>query len=498
MGRILVTKYHLIALSLIGVLPHFTGLWNVELKAGIGFQIIANLVAASAFVVFYSSIAELTSTFPFAGGSYAFARCTVGFYLGYLVGCIEVFYYILLLVYTNGAMLVFIRGDNITIWKNQNYIILALFVSNFVMCISKKWVYNMFVILAIYGLSMNLIYVFGSIQFVDFNTWAYIPRHTDDDTLQFVISDDDNGHVASSSEGGGLLLNITTQRVFQAFTTILWVYKGLEFINLMSEDVVAPSTMIPLAQVIGTVALVVFNTSVPVIGASMYPGIERLIKLASACSPGFSRIFNVTHDTATYMALPMLFGLSNLTCYSITKLIAAMAESRLFPRVLAKRVWSTRTPVYALGLTCCMALLVLGFMAVAAEKYFPHFTTITGVFSLLTYCMQLLGFIVLRLKLSAFSREFRSPFGIPGAIFCMIVFLAGICCALSITHRGFPTIVIGIVYVTVASAYYFWFAKHSQTFSADEKAVVLPAHVGIKNANGESKVETCFFNNSAD
>lgn len=487
MARIHVTKFHLIALSIVGILPHSTGLWNFELKAGIGVQIIANLVAAVAFVVFYSSIAELTSTFPFAGGSYAFARCTVGFYPGYLIGCIEVLYQTLLLVWTNAAMIVFIRGDDPTIKKYEAYIGFALFISNFATCISKKWIYNLFVFLAIYGLSMNLIYIFGAIQYSDFSRWAYLPRHTDDDAVQVVIAADDNAYVDPSRGSSSFLFVIASQRIFEAFSTTLWTYKGLEYVNLMSEDVIAPRSMIPLAQMIGVATLVIFNTSIPVIGSSMYPGIERLIKLASPSSPGFSQIFNVTHRTATLIALPVLYGSSTVTCYSLTKLIAAMAESRLFPKFLGRRAWNTRTPIFALGAACCISLFVLLGMGLTAQKDFPHFTTIIGVYALLTYCMQSVSFIVLRLKLSTFPREFRSPFGIPGAIVCMVVFFAGIGCALSVSKRTIPAIVVGVVYIVAVSSYYFWFAKHSQTFSAEEKAVVLPAHVGIKNANGEHR-----------
>lgn len=493
MGRILVTKYHLIALGLVGILPHSTGLWNFELKAGIGVQIIANLVAAAAFIIFYGSIAELTSTFPFAGGSYAFARCTVGFFLGYLIGCIEVLYYALLLVWTNGALIVFIRRNNVTVWRNENCIIMALFISNFIICISKKWVYNLFVVLAIFGVCMNLIYIFGSIQFLDFNSWAYLPNHTEDDTLQLLLADDDNGFVDPHSPSKGVIFNIVTQRICEAFSNTLWTYKGLENVNLMSEDVVAPRKMIPLAQMIGVAALVLFNASIPVIGASMYPGIERLIKLSSPNSPGYSQIFNVTHNTATMIALPILYGMSTVICYSLTKLIAAMAESRLFPHVLARRVWSTRTPIFALGVACCAALLILIVMALVDQSDFPQFSTILGVYALFTYCMQLISFIVLRLKLSSFPREFHSPFGIPGALFCMVIFLAGIACSLAVPHRTVPTIVVGIIYVAVVSMYYFWFAKHEQTFSVEEKAVVLPAHVGIKNANGELFFSVCLF-----
>lgn len=487
MGRILVTKYHLIALSLVGILPHSTELWNFELKAGIGMQIIANLVVAGAFVIFYSSIAELTSSFPFAGGSFAFARCTVGFYPGYLVGCIEVLYYTLLLVWTNGAMMVLLRRDSAVLWTNRNYVLVGLFVSNFVMCISKKWVYSAFAFLAVFGLCINLIYIFGSIQFLDFSRWAYLPHHTDDDTLQPFSADDDDGYVNPKNPSSGVLFNVVSRRIFEAFSTTVWTYKGLENVNLMSEDVVTPRSMIPLAQMIGMAALVLFNTSIPVIGASMYPGIERLIKLPSPNSPGLAQIFNVTHSTANYVLLPMLYGMSTVTCYSLTKLIAAMAESRLFPKVLARRVWNTQTPIFALGSACITAMIVVVALGLTAPKDFLHFSTIIGVYAVLTYCMQLVSFIVLRLKLSPFPREFRSPFGILGAIVCMVVFLAGIACALSIGHRTIPAIAVGLIYVAAVSVYYFWFAKHSQAFSEDEKAVILPAHVGIRNANGKNR-----------
>jgi hypothetical protein len=47
------------------------------------------------------------------------------------------------------------------------------------------------------------------------------------------------------------------------------------------------------------------------------------------------------------------------------------------------------------------------------------------------------------------------------------------------------TIPVVLVYLGIVSAYYQLWARDRQTFSAEEKMVMLPAHVEIRDANGK-------------
>jgi hypothetical protein len=91
-GKYFANKYQLLALCVMGSLGNVQGYWNVMSgSSGLGAEIICSIVFGVAIVLYYFCVSELSSTFPFAGGSYALARCTLGFFPGYLVGCLEAF-----------------------------------------------------------------------------------------------------------------------------------------------------------------------------------------------------------------------------------------------------------------------------------------------------------------------------------------------------------------------------------------------------------------------
>jgi hypothetical protein len=155
----------------------------------------------------------------------------------------------------------------------------------------------------------------------------------------------------------------------------------------------------------------------------------------------------------------------------------AMSDSKLLPRTL-------RRPLYAL-LWGNLASLVSLIPAMVDVTFLLLWPCIIGIYALLSYCIQIYGFLILRLKLESLPREFRSPFGVAGAAYSFAVFLLGIVSGLSCRAETMTTIVVIAVYLVVMSVYYHAYAKHAQTFSAAEKILVLPAHVVILNANGK-------------
>jgi ethanolamine permease len=195
--------------------------------------------------------------------------------------------------------------------------------------------------------------------------------------------------------------------------------------------------------------------------------------------PGFAQILNLTGSRAIWIIVPIIYGNGSATCYALMKLIASMSRSRLLPGVLSQR------PVFSL-LGGIIASLIALFPAIVDTSILLVWPSIIGVCALLTYCIQLFSFMVLRLKLDSLPREFRSPFGIFGTIFSTIVFLIGIISGLSVRSEALTAVSVIVVYLTLMSLYYRFHAKHVQVFSDAEKLVVLPAHVGILNTNGKA------------
>ncbi|ETV84346.1 hypothetical protein H257_03582 [Aphanomyces astaci] len=68
--------------------------WNLGLAAGTLSYGIAVGLMGSAYLCLSLSMAEVTSMVPFAGGAYGLGRCTLGYYVGFILGCCEFLEYI--------------------------------------------------------------------------------------------------------------------------------------------------------------------------------------------------------------------------------------------------------------------------------------------------------------------------------------------------------------------------------------------------------------------
>jgi hypothetical protein len=68
--------------------------WNFGLVAGFGSCCISYCIVSCAYLALCCCTSELTSALPFAGGAYGLARCSLGFYCGFMVGCSEALEYI--------------------------------------------------------------------------------------------------------------------------------------------------------------------------------------------------------------------------------------------------------------------------------------------------------------------------------------------------------------------------------------------------------------------
>jgi amino acid transporter len=176
-----------------------------------------------------------------------------------------------------------------------------------------------------------------------------------------------------------------------------------------------------------------------------------------------------------------MFGGGLTVCYAYSKLIAAMADSKLLPAILSRRTTGTAAPIYSLIFGQVIGLLFCVY-AVLLSSDAMQWPNITAFCAFITYSIQMCGFVVMKTKLAHFKKEFSSPFGVAGGLFGLLVFVIGMFSCL-IYHNKRLSIV--AVYLILVSVYYGVYARHKQTFSNAEQLVVLPAHVEIRNANGE-------------
>mmetsp|Transcript_28876 Transcript_28876/g.48477 ORF Transcript_28876/g.48477 Transcript_28876/m.48477 type:complete len:120 (+) Transcript_28876:48-407(+) len=76
--------WHIFFFTITFVMGDLVVTWNHGLKSGFWEYLIANTMIGLAYVGLVLCQAEMTSMLPFSGGTYGFARVTLGPFVGYL------------------------------------------------------------------------------------------------------------------------------------------------------------------------------------------------------------------------------------------------------------------------------------------------------------------------------------------------------------------------------------------------------------------------------
>jgi ethanolamine permease len=484
--RFYANQYQLLAFSLLGSLCNIDAGWNIMVGSGLGVQMICSIVFGLAFLLYYFSVSELSSTFPFAGGSFALARCTLGFFPGYLVGCLEVFYYVLCLALFNAAVANYITLAFPEVSAYLIVFVLLVFVVQCGLCSSRRLFWASVTVIGATAFVLNVIYVFGAIRYAHIYRWGYSTHASNDDRLVFNgIDDNFSNTTLTLASGGGSLFVGSGAKFFRSIPPSLGAYVGPEFVNFACDDVRQPRKQVPIAQIGCALVMLVFNVVMPILASSMAPGAMRVANQLNPLVPSLAQVFGLSRAHALSLELPGLFGMCLCTCYALSKLIVSMAESRLFPPYFAGRREKTGVPLRATVLGLVVALICLVVPAMINVEWLLNYSNIIAILILLVDGTQLIGFIILRIKLSRFPRQFVSPFGICGALVALSAFALSVLSSIGFRADSPTSDTVILVYLAIVAAIYYFVGQHVQKFSAVEKAVMLPVHTEIKAVNGK-------------
>lgn len=425
--------------------------WNAGLQAGLYSYFIAYLLIASAYITLCCCTSEITGALPFAGGAYGLSRCTLGFFSGFMIGCCEALEYIAYVassVVALGLMIV----DIVPALAGLEPIIHALFYITALFFHIRGdrtfWIFNL--VIGSISLVIVILFIFGSIPFVDFQRNG---RHPD---FEFV-------------GGMGTFLKVLPLGA--------WFFVGVESLNLASDQVHQPKVSVPFAQVTCVLTLFVIGVAVFFTTVSLPPGITKVADDLAPFNLCFTRLFNISHRYATIFSLPATYATAFGFMWCYGKLIAAMASSRLLPAILGRTTNSCGTPY--VGIIAGSFLSFLLCLLVHFEPRINNYLFITCVTcAFMSYTGQCIGYILLKLTYRNIkSSAFRNPFGIPGAIYSMSIWILGIVGAAGFQRDGGIEIICFLALVGVLSIYYYVYAKKRQTFSAQENRILLVAHV---------------------
>ncbi|CAK4766471.1 unnamed protein product [Aphanomyces euteiches] len=429
--------------------------WNAGLVAGTLSYGMGVFLIGMAYLCMVFSIAEVASVVAFRGGVYGLARCTLGFYFGYVAGCCELLEYALFLT-TNSIVIAQILAAQ---WP-------ALAPYTPLVCLMNQ-VLSFGVVILGGRVFWRYIVAFAMLIAVVLFLYAF-SAVTTTNTMEYA------GGTDFMIVGG-----------FLEFLAVLpqatWMFSGIEALTTLGNDVTDPKRLISKGQVAAmwtllATALCIFLTSI-----SSPPGIQVTAAVPAVLNGVFTAAFNITDASATLLSLPTLVGSTTALVLPASNIVVAMAQSKLIPSKLADVHPRLETNVNAL-----VALLVVtSAMCVAlvfADSGNSTFFDVCLIFGLLAYIAQCAGFVYLRRHHKHMPRLYMSPVGIPGAVFSMAVFGLTIVSVLFCQRDDGVIALATMAALALLSLFYHIYAKHHQTLSDDEHALFF-AHVGTSSTN---------------
>ncbi|KAG6611579.1 putative amino acid permease YfnA [Phytophthora cinnamomi] len=441
--------------------------WNGGINAGIYSFFTGFILLSSAYTTLCCCTAEITGALPFAGGSYGLARCTLGFYPAFMVGCCEALEYI---AYVSASVISFVDLilDSDPSLQSLSPLLWALFYAS-ALCIQIKggrvfWVFNLGI--GVLSLVIVVIYCLGSLAYVDFAEYGAVPN------LEFV--DGFHGFMKS-------------------LPLAAWFFVGVEALSLSSDQVDQPKKIIPVAQVSCVLTLFTSGLVVYFVTASLPPGLATLPTELVPFNRGFKLMFKLSHHAATVLSLPATYATAFGFMWCYGKLIVAMAMSRLLPKFLSKTTKENETPYGALlaGSAVSYILCIISYFVPAVGTHLFRICILSGFMS---YTGQCIGYISLKRNYRNIkSSEFQSPFGIAGAAYSMMIWILAIIALVAFQDNGGVEVIAFGVTVVTLTVFYYGYSRKRQTFSAAENRVMLVAHVTKFNARkvaaGRNKVK---------
>jgi ethanolamine permease len=265
----------------------------------------------------------------------------------------------------------------------------------------------------------------SAIPSADFSRWALnVGRGPD-------------GGMIELPNGGGPLLPFGWSGAFAAMPFAVWLYLAIEELPLAAEESHDPAADMPKGLIFGMLTLIVFATLVMILNASIGGSGEGQLhgafSLAMSSEPildGFRTLYGT--GTAKLLALFAVIGLIasfHAIIFAYARQIYSLSRAGYYPRFMSLTHGVRKTPYTGLLTGTAIGLAVL--FGVWFLRGPEEGTAIIGgillnmaVFgAMISYVLQGLSFILLRVNMPHIPRPYVSPFGITGAAVTVVIAL---------------------------------------------------------------------------
>jgi len=440
---------------------HYSG-WNLGLTQGFGSMFFATIIIAIMYLGLTFSLAEMSPALPHTGGAYSFARTSMGPWAGYITGIAENIEFVLtpaVIVFFISSYLSAIFGTAPEFQPVYWVLCYALFVG--LNIIGVELSFKVTVTVTLMALAV-LAFFYVSVVFsgqLDFSRWA-LNIGSDGTELP---------------NGNGPFLPMGIGGILAALPFAVWLFLAIEQLPLAAEESHDPQRDMPKGIIAGILTLIVSAFLVVFLNTSIAPGAAGLGKSGEPLLDGFRTLFG--SDIAKILAAIAVIGLIasfHTIIFAFGRQIYSLSRAGYFPSFLSVTHGERKTPHVALiaGAVVGLLVMLIIWFSVGAEA---GATVIGGTLlnmavagAMLAYFMQGMSYIVLKTKFPDLHRPYKSPFGIAGAVICMVI--AAVTLYFQLTDPVFQKGVLGVaIYYAVMMAYFLMHGRHKLILSPEEE-----------------------------
>lgn len=435
--------------------------WNFGLDAGgFGGLLIATLIITVMYAGLCFSIAEMAAALPHTGGAYSFARSAMGPWGAYVTGLAENMEYVLtpaVIVVGIGGYLGAIFGTPESaepIWWLAAY---ALFVGLNIAGVEVTFRFT--VLITVLALGVLLVFWLSAIPHFDLR-WALDVQ---------------------PEPGRTRWLPRGPNGILSALPFAIWFFLAIEQLPLAAEEAHTPARDLPRGLLYGLLTLVVAAFATLFLNTGIAPGASVLGSSAEPLFLGFETTFGagLGSKLLAFIAVTGLVASFHSIIFAYGRQIFSLSRAGYFPQWLSRTHARRQTPHIALLVGAALGYAVAyGIHSLGPDHPVGAVLLNMAVFgAVIAYALQMLSYVLLRIRLPDIERPYRSPLGIPGAAIALLIALVTLI-ALFVTDPVYQKVVLGAaIWYGLGLLWFALYARHRLVL-APEESFALDAHEG--------------------
>lgn len=432
--------------------------YGVE-TAGWGGMLIAATLMGLMYFTLVLSQAEMATAIPAAGGGYSFARFAMGPIGGFLTGLGILIEY----AFAPAAIVIFIGGYVESLTGIGGIPVYVLFYVVFVGINLLGAGEALKIMVVVTGLAVIAILI---------TAFALIPSFEVKNLFDIAPKE--------GIEGATTFLPFGTSSILAALPFGIWLFLGVEGIPLAAEECSNPSKSLPKGIIVAMTFLV-FSGALMLFVIPGAIGAEFLTSVVKDDTPLISaleKVFGENHILPKFINVIALAGLIAsffsliFGCGRITFALSRAGYLPCFMSKLNKRhvpLWGLIIPAIV-GLSCVIAAKLFSEDAVSIGALMLNIAVFGAA---LSYGMQALSHIMLRVKRPDIKRPYHTPGGvITSGIALVLSIIAFIACFLNPDMKTAVFYMLAFVAVSMTLFMIFSYKKVSQKTAEEEFSIV--------------------------